>query len=79
MQKTNKNRTKQNQTEKQPQSAMAHSAPALPNPMSAAEFLDAWQQQMENRRASAKADPQTEALVQAILEPARTAGKGVTV
>lgn len=46
---------------------MAHSAPVLPNPMSAAEFLGAYERQLESRRASAKADPQTEALVQVIL------------
>ena len=47
---------------------MAHSAPALPNPLSAAEFLDAYQRQQESRRASAQADPQTETLVEALLE-----------
>jgi transposase len=73
MNKTNKNRTKQNQTQKQPQSAIARPVPALPNPMSAAEFLDTYQRQQESRCASAKADPQTEALVQAILEPAAPA------
>ena len=69
MNKTNKNSSKRNQAQKQPPSAMAHLAPVLPNPMSAAEFLDAWQRQLESRGVSAKADPQTEALVQAILEP----------
>jgi len=70
MNKTNKNRTKRNQIQKQPQSTMAHSAPALPNPMSAAEFLEACRRQRESRRAPAKADPPTAALVPAILEPA---------
>jgi transposase len=70
MKRANKNRTKQNQTQKHPPSAMAHSAPALPNPLSAAEFLDAYQRQQESRRASANADPQTEALAQALSEPA---------
>jgi len=70
MKRTNKNRTKQNQTQKQPPSAMAHAAPALPNPMSAAGFLDAYQRQQESRRASAQADPQTETLVEAILASA---------
>jgi len=36
--------------------------------MSAAEFLDACQRQRESRRAPTQADPQTEAVVQAILE-----------
>jgi hypothetical protein len=67
MKRTNKNRTKRNQAQKQPQSAMAHSASVLPNSMSAAEFLDAYERQLQGRRASAKTEPQTEALVQAIL------------
>ena len=70
MKRTNKNRTKQKQTQKQPPSARAHSASVLPNPMSAAEFLETYQRQQESRRASAQADPQTEKLVEAILEPA---------
>jgi transposase len=49
---------------------MARPVPALPNPMSAAEFLDAYQRQQESRRTVAKADPQTETLVETILESA---------
>jgi hypothetical protein len=46
MKKTNKSKTKRNQAQKQPPSAMAHSAPVPPNPMSAAEFLDAYEHQL---------------------------------
>lgn len=56
---------------------MARPVPVLPNPMSAAEFLDAYQRQQESRRASAKADPQTETLVQAILESAAPVANAV--
>ncbi len=49
---------------------MARPVPALPNPMSAAEFLDAYRRQLESRLAPTTADPQSAALVQAILEPA---------
>ena len=56
---------------------MARPVPVLPNPMSAAEFLDACQRQQESRRASAKADPQTETLVQAILESAAPVANAV--
>jgi transposase len=77
MKKTNKNRTKRNETQKQRQSAMARPVRVLPNPMSAAEFLDAYQRQQEGRRASAKADPQTETLVQAILESAAPVANAV--
>ena len=58
---------------------MARPVLVLPNPMSAAEFLDACQRQRESWRGSAKADPQTETLVEALLESAAPVANAAAV
>lgn len=58
------------------QPASASARPVLPNPMSAAQFRAELERQLESRRAQAQSDPETEALVNSILEsrsPAKAA------